>query len=340
MVCIHKNEDIPAMINLLEASYASEESTVGVIALLLVELLGRARPLLVAHQPHDTLRSTSSGSTPINNALNQYAQHNKGCATIQSFTSISNFETMHDDVCRIALDRRANILIVPFHKQWEIDGKVGISNKSIQNMNINVLQRAPCSVGILVDRGNNLGGSTSLLFARQAYYVAVFFIGGADDAEALAYGSRMSRHECVNVTVVQFLQFGSENSIDRRRESDLIDEYRHINNGNPRFEIIEEVIRDGIEMSSSMRKLIDSFDLVMVGREHPESALLHGHEEWSECLELGVIGDMLASQDFGTKASVLVVQQQRVGQQLVNHNVSPMPNKRDNRVYDVPFEEV
>lgn len=40
MVCIHKNENIPTMINLLEASYASEESTVGVIALILIELLG------------------------------------------------------------------------------------------------------------------------------------------------------------------------------------------------------------------------------------------------------------------------------------------------------------
>ncbi|KAJ1401144.1 Sodium/solute symporter superfamily [Sesbania bispinosa] len=330
MVCIHKNENIPTMIDLLEASYASEESSVAVIALILKELLGRARPLLIAHQPHETLRVTSSKSTQINNSLNQYAQQNKGYAYLESFTSISNYETMNHDVCQIAFDRGANILILPFHKQWQIDGSVNTTNKAIQNMNMKVLERAPCSVGILVDRGI-LGGSGSVshLFTKPIYHVGVFFIGGADDAEALAYSSRMCRHKSVNVKVIRFLQFGSENSIDRRRESDIIDEYRHLNYANRRFETIDELIRDGVDMSLSIRKLIETFDLVIVGREHPKSSLFEGYEEWSECPELGILGDMLASQDFVTKASVLVVQQHRPQLKLLKHKVCPLPNDRD-----------
>lgn len=340
MICINKNENIPTMMSLLEASHASEESSVRVIALILIELLGRARPLLVAHQPHVTLRCTASKSTQINNALNHYAQENKGYAFVESFTSTSNFETMNDDVCRIALDRYANILIMPFHKQWQIDGSVEIINKGIQNMNIKVLKMAPCSVGILVDRGT-MNGSVSFLHARTTtkYNVGVFFIGGSDDAEAVAYGSRMCRHASVHVTVVRFLQFGSENSIERRHEGDLINEYRHINFGNSRFEIIDEVVKDGIEMSSRMKKLIDCFDLVMVGSEHDtESTLLQGYEEWSECPELGVVGDMLASQDFMTKASVLVVQQQRIQRNLPKHKVCPLPNEKDHMGHFLPFD--
>ncbi|XP_061375058.1 cation/H(+) antiporter 15-like [Gastrolobium bilobum] len=339
MVCIHNNENIPTIINLLEASYASRESTVAVIALVLVELLGRARPILVAHQAHDTLRSTACNSTQIDNSLRQYAQQNEGCASVQSFTSVSLFDTMHDDVCRISLDMRANLLIMPFHKRWEIDGTVQVANRAIQTMNIKVLEKAPCSVGILIDRGI-LCGSQSLLIARAPYRVAVLFIGGADDAETLAYGTRMARHENVNVTVIRFLLFGDENSKDRKRDSDIIGEYRYYNAGNRRFEIMEEVVKDGIEMSSCVRKLIDYFDLVMVGREHPESVLLRGHDQWSECPELGVIGDMIGSQDFVTKASVLVVQQQRIRGRLVKHTANPMPNQRDQLVHDVPFDEV
>ncbi|TKY47598.1 Cation/H(+) antiporter 15 [Spatholobus suberectus] len=340
MVCIHNNENLPTILNLLEASYASRESTVAVTALVLVELHGRARPILVANQPHDSLRSVSCNANHIDNALRQYAQQNEGCVSVQSFTSISTFDTMYDDICRMSLDSGANILIMPFHKRWEIDGTVEVSHRSIQTMNIKVLERAPCSVGILVDRGI-LSTSPSLLMARATYYVAVFFIGGVDDAETLAYGTRMARHECVYVTVVRFLLFGEENSKDRKRDSDLIDEYRYYNAGNRRFEILDEVVKDGIEMSTCIRRLIDYFDLVMVGREHPESVMFQGHDQWSECQELGVIGDMLASPDFVTKASVLVVQQHRIRGRFVKHNVNvnPMPNHRDQPGYDVPIDQ-
>ncbi|CAK8566427.1 unnamed protein product [Lathyrus sativus] len=335
MVCFNKNENIPTMFNIIEASCASQESNVEVIALLLVELLGRSRPLLVAHQPHDTLPITSCDSTQLDNALKQYKQLNEGCAHVQSFTSMSDFDTIHEDVCGISLDRIANILIMPFHKRWEIDGTVEVKNRGIQTMNIKVLERAPCSVGILIDRAI-LSGSPSLLIGRSTYYVAVLFIGGADDAEALAYASRMSRHECVNVSVIRFLVFGEENSKGRKYETDLVDEYRYHNNGNRRFEITEEVVRDGIEFSSSVRRMVDCFDLVMVGKSHPQSVLLHGHDQWSECPELGVIGDMLASSDFVTKASLLVVQQQRVGGRFVNKNVMPSPR---GPVRDVSMDE-
>ncbi|CAK8566428.1 unnamed protein product [Lathyrus sativus] len=335
MGCFYKNESIPTMFNIIEASCASKESNVMVIALLLVELLGRSMPVLVAHQPHDTLRTTASYSAPLDKALKQYAQLNEGYAHVESFTSISDFDTIHQDACHISLDRLANILIMPFHKRWEIDGTVKVNNRRIQMINIKVLEGAPCSVGILVDRGL-LGGSPSLLQGKSAYYVAVLFIGGADDTEALAYASRMVRHESVNVLVIRFLIFGEENSKDRRLDTDLVDEYRYYNNGNRRFEIAEKVVKDGIEFSSSIRRMIDCFDLVMVGKSHPQSVLLHGHDQWSECPELGVIGDMLASSDFVTKASLLVVQQQRVGGRFVNKNVMPSPR---GPVRDVSMDE-
>ncbi|KAL2333462.1 hypothetical protein Fmac_014675 [Flemingia macrophylla] len=338
MVCIYKNVNLPTILNLLEASYASRDSTVMVTALVLVELQGRSRPILVANQPYGGLGSVSRNANHIDNALRQYAKQNEEYVSVQSFTSISRFDTIYDDVCRISLDSRSNILIVPFHKIWEIDGTVEVSHRSIRTMNIKVLEKAPCSVGILVDRGT-LSASPSPLLARAAFYVAVFFMGGPDDAEALAYGTRMAKHQHVFLTVVRFLLFGEENSKDRKRESDLIDEYRYYNAGNRRFEVLDEVVKDGIDLSRCIRKLVDYFDLVMVGREHPESVVFEGHDQWSECPELGVIGDMLSSQDFVTKASVLIVQQPRIRGTFVKPHVNSVPNHKDQLVHDFPIDD-
>lgn len=55
-------------------------------------------------------------------------------------------------------------------------------------------------------------------------------------------------------------------------------------------------------------------DMYVVGRGHgKESPLTAGLTDWSECPELGPIGDLLASPDFGTTASVLVLQQGKGG---------------------------
>lgn len=51
-------------------------------------------------------------------------------------------------------------------------------------INQNVLANAPCSVGILVDRG--LSGSTRLAANQVTRLVAVLFFGGPDDREALS----------------------------------------------------------------------------------------------------------------------------------------------------------
>uniref|UniRef100_A0A5B7C9H8 Uncharacterized protein n=1 Tax=Davidia involucrata TaxID=16924 RepID=A0A5B7C9H8_DAVIN len=333
LVCIHNHDTVPSIINLLEASNATEDSPIAVIAVILVELVGRTTPILIAHQgqpQRTTLEPPTSRSSHIINALRQYELLNEGCVTIQSFSSISHFATIHDDVCRVALDQNATIVIVPFHKNFAIDGSIGSVNRAIQAMNIKVLDRAPCSVGILIDRGI-LAGSISILNNQSAnYQVAVIYISGADDAEALHYGARMAKHSNVAVTVMRFLLFGSDNARERKFDNDMIDEVRRANMGNEGFFYQEEVVRDGVGVASSIRELENSFDLMIVGRHHQEeSPLLLGLETWSECPELGIIGDMLASSDFGSTTSVLVVQQQRVGGKLIGRTTRPVVNDTD-----------
>ncbi|XP_052187084.1 cation/H(+) antiporter 15-like [Diospyros lotus] len=320
LVCIHKQENIPTVVNLLEASCATEDSPIEVTALLLVELVGRTTPMLIAHQPHQSSKGHASGnrSGHIVNALHQYQDRREGCVTVQTYSAISQMEIMHEDICRMSIDSGATIVIVPFHKQWAIDGNIERVNRTIQQMNIKVLEKAPCSVGILIDRGI-LNGSLSIVNSQSTYNVAVVYIGGPDDVESLAYGARMANHENVTLTVIRFLLFGGDNARERKLDNDLIDEVREANMRNEAFSYQEAVVRDGVELTECIRRLEEGFDLIIAGRQHQDSSILQGLGEWSECPELGVIGDMLASPDFGSAASVLVVQQQRVvGGTLVN----------------------
>ncbi|PIN19008.1 putative K+/H+-antiporter [Handroanthus impetiginosus] len=320
LVCIKNQDNVPSMVNLLEASDATEQSPIAVIAVLLVELVGRATPMLVAHQSTRTLQPTNSRSGQIINALRQYELCNERCVTIQSFSAISHLHTTHDDICRVALDQNATIVILPFHKHWEIDGSIGSENRAIQNMNIKVLEKAPCSVGILVDRGI-LTGSLSILNNLSIYRVGVIYIGGPDDAESLCYGARMARHNNVTLTVIRYLLFGCDTARERKQDNNLIDEVRQANMENPNFVYQEQVVRDGVGLAASLRGLDIGFNLLIVGRNHPASQILMGLGTWSECPELGVVGDILASVDFGGTASVLVVQQQRLQGDLIKNRM-------------------
>merc|ERR1712100_691310 len=83
-------------------------------------------------------------------------------------------------------------------------------NPAYQMVNKKVLANAPCSVGILIDRG--LNGSTRLAAKSVSHHIAVLFFGGPDDREALFYAWRMSEHPGVRVTVLRLII--GENAID------------------------------------------------------------------------------------------------------------------------------
>lgn len=330
MLCIHNQDNLPTMINLLEASHATELSPIAVVAVVLEELSGQITNMLVSHQSTRTIDPNNSRSGHIVNALRQFELYNQSSVTIQSFSTVSHMQTVHDDIYRLAVDQSATIVILPFHKHWEIDGSIGSTNKAMQTMNIKVLENAPCSIGILVDRGI-LTGSLSILTNQFVYRAAVIYIGGPDDAESLCYGARIAGHDNVTLTVIRFLLYGCDSARERKQDNCLIDEVRHQNIENQNFVYQEQVVKDGVGLAASLRALENCFDLLIVGKNHQSSQILMGLGAWSECPELGVVGDILAAVDFGSTASVLVVQQQRFRgeNKLMNRMIKPGRDSHD-----------
>jgi len=300
LVCVHNEENVYPIINLLQASNPTKATPLSVFALHLIELTGRATSILTRNK-----NTTNKSSQHIKNVFDQFQLHNKGCVTLQCFVSIAPYASMHDDVCNMAMDTKSNIVILPFHENFEF------SNASIRTLNQKVLKKAPCSVGILIDR-SQMSEKLLVISEKSFCEIAMVFLGGGDDQEALAYSLRIAQHPQVRLTVFWIRVKNMQQSNQRNIKNPYIDLMEHIRystklKGKVTFK--EEIVDDGAGTTHVIRMIEGHFSLVIVGRHHvADSPCTLGLTEWCEIPELGPLGNLLASLDF--TFSVLVVQQQ------------------------------
>ncbi|KAL8243349.1 hypothetical protein R6Q59_009607 [Mikania micrantha] len=338
LVCIHTPRNVPTIINLLEASNPTKKSPLSIFVLHLVELTGRASAMLIAHNSRRSGRPaanrTQAQSDHIINAFEIFEQH-AGFVSVQPLTAISPYSTMHEDICSVAEDKRVAFIILPFHKQQTVDGGMEATNPAYRMINQNVLANAPCSVGILVDRG--LSATTRIAGNQIAHHIVVVFIGGPDDREALAFAWRMSSHPGNTLTIMRLLDGTSDNfqppasdpgvltvvtdsDRDKQRDEAFINQFKTMITNEGSIIYNEQVVHNGEEAVATIRSVDTMHDLFIVGRgQGTVSPLMAGLTDWSECPELGAIGDLLASSDFATTVSVLVIQHY-VGSEMEDFN--------------------
>ncbi|KAL5720009.1 Cation/H(+) antiporter 15 [Ranunculus cassubicifolius] len=346
LACVHTPRNVPTIINLIEASHPTKKSPICVYTLHLVELTGRASAMLIVHSTHKSsgpaINRTQAQSEHIIHAFQNYSQ-NTGNVTVQPLTAISPYSTIHEDVCNVAGDKRVSLIIIPFHKQQTVDGGMEVTNPALRTVNQNVLANAPCSVGILIDRG--FGGSTKISTEHVSHHIAVLFFGGPDDREGLSYARRMAEHPSVNLTVIRFIPSETAEPVlehteesrmtvdtgsdkEKQLDSDFITDFKAKIAGKERIVYSEKVANNGEETVALIRKMGSGINLYIVGRgQGVISPLTAGLTDWSECPELGAIGDLLASTDFAATVSVLVVQQ-HIGEGMQRDSgVTPTPDQ-------------
>lgn len=308
LACIHNEENIQATLSLLNASNPTKESPINLCVLHLVKLVGRASSLLTAHPPREKACNSASESERIFGIFRNFEQKNQGSLMLHCYKGVSPYSTMHNDVCSLALEKRITLIIIPFHKQWKPWGTVEMSH-AFRELNKNVLGKAPCSVGILIEHS-----SRKKYHAESSYYrVAVLFFGGADDREALAYARRMSQHPSVLLTLIRFSS--SADIVEGTARSKLLDgdilkDFRSNARRYERVSYQEEEVVDASDVIRVLRCMENGYDLVLAGRRHGESTLMQEVRKCSERADLGMIGDVLATADFRCGSLILVVQQQ------------------------------
>ncbi|KAI3967803.1 hypothetical protein MKX01_039195 [Papaver californicum] len=182
---IHGPQNIPYMINIMEVSRGNKATRIGSTTMVDESVV--------------TLREQ------ITNTILSYIEESGKGINIQRLLAISTFANMHTDLCNLAEAVQASLLILPFHRNQRPDGKMDGVQHGFRYVNRKVLRQAPYSVGVLVDRGLGRIQKTSAPTAA-CIEVAVVFIGGKDDREALYYASRIAQHPGINLTVVRFLE--------------------------------------------------------------------------------------------------------------------------------------
>ncbi|XP_061999532.1 cation/H(+) antiporter 15-like [Rosa rugosa] len=276
-----------------------------------VDLIGSSAPQLMPYKKKRKLRRLDSPTHQMMRAFENYSEHSRGPVIIHPYTMVAPYKSMHETIFRLAQDKLAPLIIIPFPDNHH-HSIVGTAPSSpIRLMILNLQAFSQCTIGILVDKGFPCRPSIS----NFSYIVAIFFIGGPDDREALAYASRMADNPDVGITVFRILvrvnkiESFEEEERELKLDESLLDEFKLRNTGNNRLNWRDIEVDDGVEAVKAIKNLQGEYDLVMVGRRHWDVSLRD--EEMADLLhnpELGVIGDMLASSDFcGGMVNVLVI---------------------------------
>ncbi|KAI3852686.1 hypothetical protein MKW92_035671 [Papaver armeniacum] len=335
LVCVHTQDDVPGIIRLLEASNPTKLHPLTIYILHLIELVGRATPLLIAHPLHKRVSTSNpTKSEIIINVFQQFQNRHQNLVTVHPFSTISPYASMHNDICSMSVDKRTALIIFPFFRQDVLSkrddlDRPNISTRSIKTLLQNLLRNSPCSAGILIDGCNQQAKSTCFL-PDTPYRVIVLFFGGPDDREALAFAMNMIHHPCVLVTLVRYYGPASLSSdevtdyvsesvridVERQKflDDELVDHFR-VNTMHAETLMYKEVeVQDGAEIIWSVRSLREDFDLMLVGRQQIcESKIVSELDtNWAECEEVGAVGDMVTSPDYDAEGSILIIHQRLV----------------------------
>ncbi|XP_073143534.1 cation/H(+) antiporter 15-like isoform X2 [Henckelia pumila] len=325
LACVHCQENVPAIIELLESLNPTKRAPVDVCLLHLVELVGRAFPLLIPHKLSKMSSAKGYTTRSIINAFQLLQQRYQGAIVVHPFTAISPYAIMQDEVCEMAVEKRVSLVILPFHRRFNTTAESSSSSLDIRAMNDRVLQLAPCATAIVVDRAtpaikssSSTTGASPISSHGDLFKVAVFFIGGPDDREAVAVGSRMLAQASTRLTIYRLIlkdeainiDIDVDTNIEKKLDNEVMDEIiaKSRNNNSKRLSYVEEVVRDGTGTVALIRYIENAHDVIIIGRRHDtRSPLLGGLSDWSEDAELGTIGDMFALVDSNAASTILVI---------------------------------
>ncbi|KAK8492614.1 hypothetical protein V6N11_030836 [Hibiscus sabdariffa] len=310
--CVHVPGNVNSIINLLNVCCPTRESSLALDVLHLVKLSGRATPLFIAHQKHELMTSDDLYSENVIIAFEQFQRHNPKVVSLNVFTAVSPPNLMYEDICSLAIDHSTCFILLPFHRRWYMDGSIESEDQTIRSLNRNILEMAPCSVGILVEGRRKLSCSTfrdtSSSQSHSSYNIAMIFMGGKDDWEALALAKRISQDKSVSLTIIHLKAKNNIGTILGENDRALDDEML---SGIKGITYLEEQVSDGPETLDFLRSIMKDYQLFIVGRrfkcEDPQTS---GLKQWCEFEEIGIVGDLLSSSDFIGNCSVLIVQQQ------------------------------
>ncbi|CAH8311046.1 unnamed protein product [Eruca vesicaria subsp. sativa] len=226
LACLHGPANVSSLISVIESIRTTKMLQLKLFVMHLMELTERSSSIIMVQKARKNgfpfVQRYRHGECHSSVIGGFQAYRQLGRVAVRPITAVSPLHTMHEDICHMAETKRVTMIILPFHKRWNVghshshhhnhqDGGDGNIPENVGHgwrlVNQRVLKNAPCSVAVLVDRG--LGSieaqSSNNDGSNVVERVCVIFFGGPDDREALELAGRMAEHPVVKVTVIRFL---------------------------------------------------------------------------------------------------------------------------------------
>ena len=321
LACVHgTTRNTTALLNLVEACKGTTTSgtrlkpQVKLFAMHLIELsLDRPSSILslsrsVTAEQDEIVQAMAHDDDNTLIPFKTYGQISK--VPVRLLQAVSQLSDMHHDICESAVEKRATMILLPCNVQLKEHGTLEHINLGLKAMNERVMENAPCSVAVLLDKGQ---WGSAQLSVETDIKVGVVFRGGSDDREALAFGCRLAGHTNVKVWILRFKPNEASHVINITRddceehdldEQTLVDiRENNVNKNNIIYEECPYNTLDSYPKDVVASTKVNDFSLIVVG---------HGQYSNSEKSELGHVGEALAKiSSGGTKASILVIQQHK-----------------------------
>ncbi|CAN6829636.1 hypothetical protein Bca4012_031765 [Brassica carinata] len=225
LACLHGPANVSSLISVIESIRTTKMLQLKLFVMHLMELTERSSSIIMVQKARKNglpfVQRYRHGECHSNVIGGFQAYRQLGRVAVRPITAVSPLPTMHEDICHMAETKRVTMIILPFHKRWNVDhghshhhhqdGGDGNLPENVGHgwrlVTQRVLKNAPCSVAVLVDRG--LGSieaqSSNIDGSNVVERVCAIFFGGPDDREALELAGRMAEHPAVKVTVIRFL---------------------------------------------------------------------------------------------------------------------------------------
>ncbi|MCD7460253.1 hypothetical protein HAX54_043155 [Datura stramonium] len=321
LACLRGPRDARALINLIESLRSDKNnnnnnnnncvSVIKLYAMRLVEFTDRLSSTTMVRRARKNgfpfigrvLRRDDDTIDQVGAAFEAYST--LGRVKVRPTLAISGLPDLHEDIIHVAEKKRAELIILPFDKYWQMEGDEEVvihAGHGWRMVNERVMSRARCSVAVMVDRG--------LQLVNNGMRVCIVFFGGADCRKALEFGSKMVEHPTIRVTLVRFIQHGSTNFDEAQRTLDdcSIAEFKMKWGKQTLYtekEANDDLVKELLAIGRS-----GEFELMIVGNKVKFSQGIMARLFEQNNSELGPIANLLASSGKGIKSSVLVIHQQ------------------------------
>lgn len=171
LACVYGPRQVSAILGLISALSGSQTAPTTPYVMHLIELLQKRRTKVSYHElEQDELSDDEdyggNDMLGIHEAVDAFSAETR--IFIHAGKAVSSFASLYEDVCNIAEDLRVSIILLPFHKHQRIDGKMDSGKEGIRTTNQKVLRHAPCTVGIIVNRGTEVVPGFSQLFGSES----------------------------------------------------------------------------------------------------------------------------------------------------------------------------